>query len=287
VHPDPSSGSRATKTLGPDDEVVVEDTLPTNGYYHVQMDGEEGWVYARYVRLSPPTAAAGSVEYMTATPSATAPANAVDAHWGKAAPNRTSFTEAGRTCGPVGDSADVETNRLKNRTDVPPAYHQVSIPALTSLPGPAHAPRNRTKWSAEQLAVIRAFEGTPVTAEGFLAALKPQNKGSGESTNCHWNTATATDWHMALVETVGQGEAAAVVVETTPRVRRAHPKWTTDRVRQWLNTDNPIRISGWLMYDPDHPDHIGRYRATLWEIHPITRIEVWTGERWEDLDQVP
>jgi hypothetical protein len=40
-----------------------------------------------------------------------------------------------------------------------------------------------------------------------------------------------------------------------------------------------VRITGWLFLDNDHPTDLDRQRATLWEIHPVTRIEVWRVER--------
>jgi hypothetical protein len=46
-----------------------------------------------------------------------------------------------------------------------------------------------------------------------------------------------------------------------------------------------VRISGWLMLDPEHKDMIDEgLRSTLWEIHPITKIEVWSNGAWVDLD---
>ncbi len=30
-------------------------------------------------------------------------------------------------------------------------------------------------------------------------------------------------------------------------------------------------------------DQVGKTRATLWEIHPILKIEVWSGNRWREL----
>ena len=39
------------------------------------------------------------------------------------------------------------------------------------------------------------------------------------------------------------------------------------------------------MFDPDHPAHLGVFRATLWEIHPITKIEVQQGGIWKSLDE--
>ena len=53
----------------------------------------------------------------------------------------------------------------------------------------------------------------------------------------------------------------------------------------WLNSDKPVRISGWLLLDPEHRNHLGKYRSTLWEIHPITRIEVMKDGSWVDLDR--
>ena len=43
-----------------------------------------------------------------------------------------------------------------------------------------------------------------------------------------------------------------------------------------------------LLFDPQHTNHLKKYRSTLWEIHPITKIEVWDTdtEKWVDLDDV-
>ncbi len=41
------------------------------------------------------------------------------------------------------------------------------------------------------------------------------------------------------------------------------------------------------MLDPEHHAHLGKYRMTLWEIHPITKIEVFQNGGWLDLDQMP
>ena len=89
---------------------------------------------------------------------------------------------------------------------------------------------------------------------------------------------------MALTKNIGDGEKDAVVVETTPRIRKSHPKWTPTALAPWKNTDAPVRISGWLMLDPEHRNHLNKYRSTLWEIHPTTKIEVFSNGQWVDLD---
>ena len=50
----------------------------------------------------------------------------------------------------------------------------------------------------------------------------------------------------------------------------------------WLNSDNPVRISGWLMPDPDHRNQLNRFRSTLLGIHSITKIKVWKDNQWAE-----
>jgi len=147
------------------------------------------------------------------------------------------------------------------------------------LPYPAHAPKSLTDWTAQQLAQIEPYQGVAVSVVGYLAAIKPQDHGSGESTNCHFINPEEVDWHIPLVEKSGDPESTSIVVETTPRVRETHPKWTPQILAPWVLSAQPVLISGWTMLDPEHEAHIGRFRSTLWEIHPITKIEVFARGR--------
>src|ERR1041385_412122 len=93
---------------------------------------------------------------------------------------------------------------------------------------------------------------------------------------------------MALVGHFGDPEEDALVVETTPRVRLSHPQWTTANLNPYVGSHDPIRVSGWLLMDPQHKGHLKghthAYRNTLWEIHPILKIEVMRNGEWADLD---
>lgn len=82
----------------------------------------------------------------------------------------------------------------------------------------------------------------------------------------------------------GKSENRAIIAETTPRIRQQHPNWTTAKLAQWKGNGSPVRLSGWLMLDPEHPDEVGRHRGTIWEIHPVTKIEVQQNGAWVDLD---
>ena len=57
-------------------------------------------------------------------------------------------------------------------------------------------------------------------------------------------------------------------------------------ISPWTDSDQPVRISGWLFFDSEHGHDLGKRRTTLWEIHPITKIEVFKGGKWISLDNV-
>lgn len=273
---DPSTSQPPKTLLKPPTSLELLSDTPQAGYYHVELaDGTKGWVWLKNVQVSETGAVAPSASIATS----------ISLSWSKPPPVSGDFTSETEECGPNGDGGDVATNVRKNRTDIPSSYHDVTFHAIASLQYPV-AGKTRDTWQPAQLAEIAKVEGVPVRVVGYLVALKPQTGGSGESTNCHWKHAAQVDWHVALVEQQGQGEKEAVVVETTPRIRRDHPKWIASKLRDWVDSDQPVRISGWLLLDPEHRNHLGSYRETLWEVHPITEIEVQQDGQWVKLDDI-
>jgi hypothetical protein len=183
-------------------------------------------------------------------------------------------------CPPNGDGGDRALNRLKNRVDTGD-YVAVSFQALMDLEWAVAIERhNRSTWSAADKADIKKFEGVPITVEGFLAKVKEEGP---ESCNCHGAQRKNHDFHMWLTESADDDRDSSVVVETTPRVRRQHPSWTLGKLQSISNGHEPVRISGWLMFDQEHPEQYAVTRATLWEIHPITKIEIKQGGDWVEL----
>ncbi|MDP9266869.1 MAG: SH3 domain-containing protein [Acidobacteriota bacterium] len=264
--------------LRPGDELQILDSQPRDGFYQVQTeDGDEGWVAARNISIKeqPPE--------LAPPPGNLAPANRIDETWLKPEPKKTTFDGTTRACPWNGDDSDPGTFIFKNRADTPLSYHDVTWDAIATLEYPVDKPL-RKNWTPDHRAELARYEGIPLRAVGYLVAYKPQAHGSGEGTNCHMNQATETDTHLALVKEAGDAEKGSVVIEFTPRFLKAHPNWNKKALANWINTENPVRISGWLMFDPDHRNHLKRFRSTLWEIHPITRIEVWKDNSWVDLD---
>lgn len=271
LRPSPSTAQKPLEKLALADEVEIIDDTPQSGYYHVRAeDGTEGWVWGKNLRL---------VEEEAGALSSGQPATSISPTWDKPAPNKTTFHGIDGDCPWNGDDGDRDTFVRKNRSDVPAAYHDVQWTTIHDLAFPKDKPL-RKNWTPEHLADIAQFEGVPIRTVGYIVAVKPQ-AGNEEGTNCRFSKVSETDIHIALVGEAGDGERNSVVIETTPRLLKLHPKWTKTTLAQYLNQDIPVRVSGWLMLDPDHRAHLNKYRHTLWEIHPITAIEVLDGAQWK------
>lgn len=209
-----NTSSTIVEKLSPGTLVTLLSIGKTGGFYHVETGaGTKGWIYSTLLHFD-------EVDEDPATPPpAPGMAEAVDVDWEKPAPIGVVLAgPAGLDPCPADGEAggDAETNRRKNRADVPAVYHPLTFAALKSLPFPV-ANTKRSKWTAEQLAAIAPYEGVAVSVEGYIVAVKKQFGGGGEETNCHFNKPAFVDTHMALVEHLGDGEKEAIVVEPTPR----------------------------------------------------------------------
>lgn len=262
--------------LEPGQELTQISPGKLQGFHHVRtIDGTEGWVYQTLVHVIE--------DDEVPTHSFSGAATSFDPAWPKPNPVGSIFRgpPGFDPCPADGEAGgDVETNRRKNRKDVPASYQAVTWRALRDLPYPTDAPNSRKNWTSAQKAKIEPFEGVAVSVIGYIVAVKKQYGGSGEATNCHFNTATFVDAHVALVENVGDGEKESVVVEPTPRFYAQNPRWVWAKLNDLDDSPDPVRISGWTLLDPNHKNHLGTYRSTLWEIHPITKIEVFTNSQW-------
>jgi len=281
----PSTADKIVILLKSGDELELIDPAATDNYYHVRTDdGDEGYAYSKNLTVmeTPET-----IRTELAAPSGK-PVNEISKDWEKPTPKKTTF-HGTKDCPWNGDDSDPGTFINKNRADTPETdgiqYHDVTWTAIAQLKYPNAKPL-RKNWTADQIAEITPFEGEAVRTTGYLVAFKPQRGGKGEGTNCHLSAPSDTDTHLALVEGVGDAEKSSVVIEFTPRFLKAHPNWSRKVLSPWLNSDNPVRISGWLMLDPDHRNHLNRFRSTLWEIHPITKIEVRKDNQWVDVDKL-
>jgi hypothetical protein len=160
-----------------------------------------------------------------------------------------------------------ELYRLKNRTAIPqPADFDNAVTLEKMLqPGDDHE-----RWSATRAARV----------EGYVVSLA---NGPLELTNCYVPCSRDIHIHVGLRPDASPREQ--VVLEITPRLR----EWARLQGRDW--SEETLRrellghwcsFEGWLLYDSHHagesengaPGRSDNWRATAWEIHPITSLEV-------------
>lgn len=307
------------RELPPNDTLSLRNLPSRNSFVAVRTkDGKAGWVGELYLRDLHAIAAVAAVSIQTDADGRAF--GAIDPAWAKPPLRRANIRVKGgsETCRPEGDGTDDGTNVNKNRADIPTNAFLVTVDAIRALPDTALWRHTGRTWNAADSALVIPFEGTPISVEGYFEIVKPQssspptgNNRVGESPNCHSWAEADTDWHIALVADPSETEDRAVVVEPTPRTKRSNPGWTPAAAKALAVRRSPssprneagaqrVRVTGFLMLDPVHPTHIRGgcaiypnchatkfFRATLWEVHPVTRIEVLTNSQWIDLNQMP
>ena len=180
-----------------------------------------------------------------------------------------------RGCPPEGSAATSKTrnqNRLKNRVAKPHASNiddEVTLDALRA-PGQDH-----DRFSTAMAATI----------EGYCRSAM----GTGaETCNCNETRTRLTDTHFEIAS--GPNDSGQpVIAEVTPVWRLIHKHygqedWSSSKLKAKYE-GHRIRITGWLFFDEAHlheadntdqGDQHGKanWRATCWEIHPITSIDL-------------
>ena len=154
-----------------------------------------------------------------------------------------------------------DLHRLKNRTSLPQATDFDSRVTLDALLQPGD---DTNRWSTNHAARI-AGEVIDV------AYARP------EATNC-WNPCRR-DIHIVVATRKGVAKSEHVVVEVTPNLQRGD--WSEKTLQAQL-VGHWCEFEGWMYFDAGHaeesenisPGEPDNWRATAWEIHPVTKITV-------------
>ena len=158
-------------------------------------------------------------------------------------------------------------NRLKNRTLLPRPTDFDERVTRDALLRPGD---DRARWS----------EATAGRLEGYVVAVMA---GSIESANCY--SFLRRDTHIELALAPDAAPRERVELEVTPRIR----EWARAQGWDWstgaLAGELPghwCSFEGWLLFDTGHTDEsentnpggAKNWRATAWELHPVTAIKV-------------
>jgi len=185
-------------------------------------------------------------------------------------------------CGTNGQGSDPYLNSLKNRDLAPTKGKIYSVTQLLNTL-PTTLPRkkaHRDKWTTAQRDAAAKWESRAVMVEGYL--IHDVVKEAEEACNC--GSDEYVDHHLWLAPTPGSVRTRAMVVEVSPRLWPAHPSWSNRATfKGIINDKKKVRVAGWLIWDQEHEEQIGKTRKTLWEVHPIHTIQVKFGNKWVDL----
>ncbi len=185
-------------------------------------------------------------------------------------------------CSVQGVGGDPDLNAQKNRSVEPGTVSKITVAQMRDLPTvPSSDGKDRSAWPDSLANKIEAQETKGVFFIGYVIHAKAEGK---ESSNCQLTAAKDHDVHVYVGDGPDDDATSSAIVEVTPRWRNTNPTWNAPELQQLVMSGAQVRIAGFLLYDQDHWDMIRKgQRSTLWEIHPITNIEVQTKSGWMEL----
>jgi hypothetical protein len=175
--------------------------------------------------------------------------------------------------GPLSGPAERHLRRMKERVEAPTVVTPITFAGMQALP------------HARPLAEYAALERRGVSLEGYVNYMRFSSDG---------------DYHMSVFEKPPQQAGPlGLTAELTPAWQRGSRWWRWEPLEtalqtvsdaDWPGGPHRVRITGWLLYDfqydaPWVQDKRVRLQAqvparlTAWEIHPVTRIEIWDDTR--------
>ena len=169
----------------------------------------------------------------------------------------------------------------KNRTDIPAHYAPLTFAEFLALPAVAE------KYTTPDLEIVRIQTQRGVSLEGYIAEVFRATDGA-----TYGRPPEQGDLHVHLraVQQAQCGFAGSrnqqIVTEVTPHFQPPTTGWSYEALLDLCQRQARVRISGWLLHDYPHLKDVGNWRASAWEIHPVTDIEVWDPER-EKWQKVP
>jgi hypothetical protein len=182
-------------------------------------------------------------------------------------------------CGPEGTATEGQKIPLAGN----PNKNRFDFPEADTLDGSINL--KKLLSSKDNAPIIKyddkGLGDTSVDIEGYVTEVK---LGGKESCNCGANDPALIDTHIYVSPAKDSAKNQSIIVEVTPRIRKLMAEqgqdWSTNSLKTTL-TGHYVRIGGWLFDDVEHANssnadgpHPGDWRASCWEIHPVTELDV-------------
>lgn len=201
-------------------------------------------------------------------------------HYGSLAQDNYDFIMIdGDSCGMHGNAKaerEYNQNPFKNRWNFPQATDIDNSITIEKL---LQEGEDRNRFTQDQAVEIT----------GYVYDVKV---GGVETCNCKTKNNLFRDTHIEITPSATETTPdKRVIVEVTPRIRQILEEqgidWSTTTLQDKNNgiIGRTVQIQGWLFYDFSHEneaftydpdDNIGKknWRASCWEVHPITSIKI-------------
>ena len=177
-----------------------------------------------------------------------------------------------------GTGGDALLNREKNRYTTPLDIEDMTVAQIEAIPASVLDESERKKrmnWAGPAEDYVEKEERRGVRVTGYLIRAKE----SGDE-SCNGYSEALHDYHIWISDAPTSDKASGMIVEVTPRWKSVRPQWQLRTFEKLSNDHAKVRVTGWLMWDEEHPDEVGKSRGTQWEIHPVTNVEVYSGDNW-------
>ena len=182
-----------------------------------------------------------------------------------------------------GRGGDALLNREKNRFTKPLDVTDVTVAQILHTPSTLLDDAGRHKrqyWPLATMEYVEEEERRGIRVTGFLVHAKESGPES-----CNGYSDSLRDYHVWISDNPTYDKANAMIVEITPRWKMVHPEWRLSMLERLADEHARVRVTGWLMWDEEHPEEVGKSRATQWEVHPVTDFEVFSDGAWTNMSE--
>jgi hypothetical protein len=180
-----------------------------------------------------------------------------------------------------GVGGDAELNKQKNRLSPPATVEDVAPSQIVAIKDGIlleAGKRHRASWNSDARGYLSQMEGRGMRVTGYIIAAKESGPES-----CNGYIDSLRDYHIWIGDSASANKSSSLVVEVTPRWKEVYPEWRLRTFTALARQHARVRVTGWLMWDEEHASEIEHSRASCWEVHPITKFEVWSGGQWREL----